>query len=86
MRDGPPRWPESAGATVERWLLASVAACASELLTYPLDFVKTRLQLQNELLAKRAASGAASLPPPLGMLSLLRECVRVEGVSLGLVI
>jgi hypothetical protein len=74
-----------------RWALASVAAAGSELLTYPLDFVKTRLQLQNELVASARAGGASAAaaagrapgaPPPaaaLGMFALLRASVRAEG-------
>lgn len=34
---------------MERWAFAAAASCVAEATTYPLDMVKTRLQLQNEL-------------------------------------
>lgn len=34
---------------LERWALAATAGALSEAVTYPLDLIKTRLQLQNEL-------------------------------------
>lgn len=67
-----------------RWLLASAAAGASEILTYPLDFIKTRLQLQNELVAGVSRAGltrpAVSSPVALGALSLMRASIRTEGL------
>jgi hypothetical protein len=34
---------------VKRWVLAGTSACVAESATYPIDFTKTRMQLQNEL-------------------------------------
>lgn len=71
-----------------RWGLASTASALSETVTYPLDMLKTRLQLQNEL-GGGGGRGAGVPPPPsptsppprrlLGMVGMLRGVVRTEG-------
>lgn len=57
-----------------RWILASFASTFCEFITYPLDFVTTRLQLQNEL--KKSTINT----PSIGMIKLLHEAVRNEGM------
>ena len=71
---------ESGGVAdlVQRWLLGGVAACCGETATYPLDFCKVRLQLQNELgksLTGEAASGKAR-----GLLATAAHIFRSEGL------
>jgi len=83
------------GSLFERWVLGGIAACCGEAATFPLDFTKTRLQLQNELgrslgggtAAPAAASGAMAAavgakPPPaaLGMFATFAHIVRTEGL------
>ena len=51
---------------------ASSACCIADGLCLPLDFLKTRMQLQNELVA----SGA----PRLGVFSMAARVLRTEGV------
>jgi hypothetical protein len=72
----------------QRWFLACLGATLSELLTYPLDLLKTRLQLQNErgrgLLPQNA--GPATLPPSsapllLNLRSMAAHMVRTEGAA-----
>jgi hypothetical protein len=48
------------GSLLTRWALGGVAACCGEAATFPLDFTKTRLQLQNELGRALGASSASS--------------------------
>jgi len=83
--------PQAAPTTFSsRWLLACAAATISETITYPLDLLKTRLQLQNErgrgLLPQAAAGGAAAplappaAPPPLlSLRAMAVHMVRTEG-------
>jgi hypothetical protein len=35
---------------LEPFLLGGVASCSAELVTFPIDFVKTRLQVQGQLI------------------------------------
>ena len=62
-------------AGVQRWALAAVAACTAESATFPIDFCKTRLQLQNELVARAAA------PRQLGYLQMAAHVARSEGAA-----
>ena len=80
-------------AFLRRWALAGAAGVASELVTYPLDMLTTRMQLQNELgrrlgaavvVAAAAATAAAPAagpppppPPPPPALSLTRMALQV---------
>jgi len=50
----------------QRWFLGGVAACCGKAATYPLDFTKVRLQLQNEL-GKSLAPGGGAPAKPLGI-------------------
>ena len=63
---------------VTRWFLGGIAACCGEAATYPLDFAKVRLQLQNEL--GRSLSGAAPAAKPLGLFGTISTIARTEGV------
>ena len=46
-------------ALLIRYLLSSAAASVAETVTYPLDIVKTRLQIQNELNNQHTSTKAA---------------------------
>ena len=82
--------PDTPADLLQRWFIGGVAACCGEAATFPLDFTKTRLQLQNELGralgASSASSGAgagaaaAKPPPALGMFSTVVHIARTEGV------
>ncbi len=61
----------------QRLLLTSVAAIAAETCTYPIDIVKTRLQLQGELSRAAGAGGAATHK---GALATAASIVRHEGL------
>lgn len=64
--------------TFERWVLSAFAGVVSEFVTYPLDLVKTRLQLQNEL--GRSLQGAAA-SGQLTYSQMTVSVVRNEGVG-----
>ena len=61
----------------KRWALGGVAACCGEAATFPLDFTKTRLQLQNEL--GRSLDGKAA-GKGLGMFGTFAHIFRTEGL------
>ena len=67
----------------QRWALACLAATISEAATYPLDILKTRLQLQNERgrgLASAPPSSPPAAPPPLlSLRAMARHMVATEG-------
>lgn len=54
-----------------RFVLSGLSAATSESVTFPLDFLKTRLQLQGELVASSADNR--------GLLSIARHILRTEG-------
>jgi hypothetical protein len=62
----------------KRWFVGGVAACCGEAATYPLDFAKVRLQLQNEL--GRTLTGEAAKAKPLGLLGTVSHILRTEGL------
>lgn len=64
-------------AGVQRWALAAIAACTAESATFPIDFCKTRLQLQNEL--GRALTGEAATVR-LGMVQTFAHVYQTEGL------
>lgn len=72
----PPAPPTS---FAQSWVLACGASMVSESVTYPLDHLKTRLQLQNEL--GRTLTGAAATAPPSTMTSILKGILKKEGVG-----
>ena len=70
-----------AGELLRRWVYGAIAASVAEAVTFPLDFTKTRLQLQHEMgktLSGEVASGSGARP--LGMLSMLRHIYATEGL------
>ena len=69
----------SQSSLASRYLLACVAAAVSETVTYPLDLLKTLLQLQNE--RGLSVSGAASSAPQQRMSTIARDLVRREGLG-----
>ena len=64
-------------AALASWATASIVATVSEFVTYPLDLLKTRLQLQNELVIKSALGRAAV--PTLSLTSTARRVIETEG-------
>jgi solute carrier family 25 uncoupling protein 27 len=66
----PPPEPDPKGRFVEKYLLSVAAAMVAELVTFPLDLTKTRLQLQGE----------GGVEAPRGMLATARGVVREEGL------
>lgn len=65
-------------AGVKRWALAAVAAVVAESATFPIDFTKTRLQLQNEL--GRTLKGEVATTR-LGMVATFRQILANEGLA-----
>lgn len=70
--------PGSTEDLIARWFLGGIAACAGEAVTFPLDFTKTRLQLQNEL--GKTLSGEIAKGKPLGMFGTAANIFRTEGL------
>ncbi len=77
----PPPKPAEAEETLagmaKRWAMAAVSAVTAEAATFPIDFTKTRLQLQNEL-----GSGLKGMPAgeKLGMVRMFSKIVQTEGL------
>lgn len=80
--------PDPAVGFAQKLALSAVAAGAAETTTYPLDFIKTRMQLagQQQAAAGAAAAAAAAGPawarpqaPSRGLLSTAASVVRQEG-------
>lgn len=63
-----------AQALAARLLLTAAAACTAETATYPLDVLKTRLQLQGE------GSAAKAGQQRLGALGMAANILRKEGL------
>jgi solute carrier family 25 (mitochondrial uncoupling protein), member 27 len=70
---------DSPAQLVKRWALAAVSACLAETVTFPLDFTKTRLQLQNEL--GRSLTGEVAVGRGAGMLSTAVSIAQKEGIA-----
>jgi hypothetical protein len=70
--------PESVEVIFYRWFLGGLAACAGETATFPLDFTKVRLQLQNEL--GKTLTGEVAKSKPLGMFGTAAHILRTEGL------
>ena len=69
------------GDLLRRWVYGAIAASVAEAATFPLDFTKTRLQLQNEMGKTLSGEAAASASArPLGMLSMFRHIYATEGL------
>lgn len=58
-----------------RWLVAAVACCAAESATIPLDFLRVRRQLENELGAATKGS------KPTGLVTMAKTVARTEGIG-----
>lgn len=72
-RDASPA-PVAGSRAAAAWARPAVAAVVSELATYPLDLLRTRLQL-----ARAAAAGAP--PLPRGLLAAARHVASAEGAG-----
>lgn len=68
---------ESAGQMAKRWALAAVSAVTAETCTYPIDFTKTRLQLQGEM--GKSLTGEV-LTERVGMVGTFRQILKTEGL------
>ena len=68
---------DSPSQMAKRWALAAVSACVAETATFPLDFTKTRLQLQNELGKTLTGEKATK---NLGMLRTAANIYKTEGL------
>ena len=72
-----PTTADNIKAGIQRWALAAVAAVAAESATFPIDFTKTRLQLQNEMGRTLKGDIATS---QLGMVATFRQIITSEGL------
>uniref|UniRef100_A0A4W4HTZ5 Mitochondrial uncoupling protein 4 n=2 Tax=Electrophorus electricus TaxID=8005 RepID=A0A4W4HTZ5_ELEEL len=70
----PAQWPRLA-----KLAASACAATVAELVTFPLDLTKTRLQIQGEAGVREHVRRAASQPAHRGMLSTAVGIVREEG-------
>ena len=61
-----------------RWMAAGLCSCISETVTFPLDILKTRLQLQNELGVTLSGEKAKT---KLGMFQIMKNIVKNEGIT-----
>ncbi|XP_063771293.1 mitochondrial uncoupling protein 4 [Pseudophryne corroboree] len=68
----PDRWPR-----FSKFLLSACAASVAELVTFPLDLTKTRLQIQGEAALKQHGGSAA---PYRGMVRTARGIAQEEGL------
>jgi hypothetical protein len=68
---------EDLSQMLRRWAFAAVSAVVAESATFPIDFTKTRLQLQNEL--GKSATGAAPAEK-LGMTRMFARIYATEGL------
>jgi solute carrier family 25 (mitochondrial uncoupling protein), member 27 len=60
-----------------RWAVAAVACCAAESATIPLDFLRVRRQLENEL----GKGGGGTAAKPLGLIAMAKNVARTEGIG-----
>ena len=63
--------------TVEPFLYGGIASCFSEVVTFPIDLVKTRLQIQGQ---KSMTNDPSSKLKYKGMLDCFKLTIREEGV------
>ncbi|XP_073442656.1 mitochondrial uncoupling protein 4 isoform X1 [Dendrobates tinctorius] len=72
----PDTWPQ-----LSKFVLSACAASVAELVTFPLDLTKTRLQIQGEAALKRfGEGGVAAAAPYRGMVRTAIGIVQEEGV------
>nr|XP_006625823.1 PREDICTED: mitochondrial uncoupling protein 4 isoform X1 [Lepisosteus oculatus] len=69
------KWPR-----VTKFILSACAAAVAEIVTFPLDLTKTRLQIQGETALCRHGDGGHKGTPYRGMLSTAAGIVREEGL------
>ncbi|XP_071404327.1 mitochondrial uncoupling protein 4 isoform X2 [Pithys albifrons albifrons] len=72
----PERWPRAS-----KFALSACAAAVAELVTFPLDLTKTRLQIQGEAAIRRDGAAAGQEAPYRGMLRTAAGIVREEGLG-----
>ena len=70
--------PKAAPGLLVQLLTAGCAACVADVLTFPLDTIKVRLQIQGEAAAAEAAAAAGG---HRGVWSALLAVARQEGVA-----
>ncbi|KAM6965235.1 mitochondrial uncoupling protein 4 [Aplochiton taeniatus] len=68
------KWPR-----VSKFILSAVAASVAEMVTFPLDLTKTRLQIQGEAALRRNADGSVRPTAYRGMLHTALGIAREEG-------
>ncbi|XP_029451923.1 mitochondrial uncoupling protein 4 isoform X2 [Rhinatrema bivittatum] len=73
-RSLPERWPWAS-----KFVLSACAATVAELVTFPLDLTKTRLQIQGEAALQRLGGNAEKAVPYRGMIRTAAGIVREEG-------
>ncbi|XP_053880292.1 mitochondrial uncoupling protein 4 isoform X3 [Malaclemys terrapin pileata] len=71
----PERWPRTS-----KFALSACAAAVAELVTFPLDLTKTRLQIQGEAAVCRYGPAAGRAVPYRGMLRTAAGIVQEEGL------
>ncbi|XP_023780044.1 mitochondrial uncoupling protein 4 isoform X4 [Cyanistes caeruleus] len=71
----PERWPRAS-----KFALSACAAAVAELVTFPLDLTKTRLQMQGEAAERRGGAAAGRALPHRGMLRTALAIAQEEGV------
>ncbi|RLW12419.1 hypothetical protein DV515_00000633 [Chloebia gouldiae] len=71
----PERWPRAS-----KFALSACAAAVAELVTFPLDLTKTRLQIQGEAAVRRDGAAAGPAVPYRGMLRTAAAIAQEEGV------
>ncbi|KAL2095598.1 hypothetical protein ACEWY4_007746 [Coilia grayii] len=69
-----PKWPR-----LTKFTLSACAASVAELVTFPLDLTKTRLQMQGEAAARRSGVGSRAQPTYRGMVRTAIGIAREEG-------
>ncbi|XP_054035897.1 mitochondrial uncoupling protein 4 isoform X2 [Dryobates pubescens] len=72
----PERWPRAS-----KFALSACAAAVAELVTFPLDLTKTRLQVQGEAAIHRNGVAAGQTVPYRGMLCTAAGIVQEEGLQ-----
>ncbi|NXV27244.1 UCP4 protein, partial [Rissa tridactyla] len=72
----PERWPRAS-----KFALSACAAAVAELVTFPLDLTKTRLQVQGEAAVHRNGAAGGQAVPYRGMLRTAAGIVREEGLG-----
>ncbi|XP_034622534.1 mitochondrial uncoupling protein 4 isoform X2 [Trachemys scripta elegans] len=71
----PERWPRTS-----KFALSACAAAVAELVTFPLDLTKTRLQIQGEAAVCRYGPAAGRAVPYRGMLRTAAGIIQEEGL------